>query len=325
MNRRQDSSSQSISKSMFSRKLNWLFWGNLAAALLHLASFVAALCVILITEKRIPVLVSTDFTTVTNDIVSVDSNVSVFNGIVWLIIAVPIITSLFHFLIVILRFVVFDFSILKTPTQAVRYANRCFQTYSQRPMSVFSSSFLLYYRNAIVLGVNPLRWLEYSISSSIMIIVISLLAGISNAFLLIAQAFLNIGLMVVGGFYFEVDNIGYRTFSGKSLRKVRWRFFLIGCLIFLIQWLPIFTYFFTAVSSSKDLPWFVYAVILVLFALFTLFAANALFHYLSIPLFKDFVKYEIYYIFLSFTAKFALDWILIVGVLSERNDLQVST
>jgi hypothetical protein len=35
-----------------------------------------------------------------------------------LIIAVPIITSLFHFLIVILRFVAFDFSILKNPTKA---------------------------------------------------------------------------------------------------------------------------------------------------------------------------------------------------------------
>ena len=169
-----------------------------------------------------------------------------------------------------------------------------------------------YYNDAVFRGGersgNPLRWLEYSITASLMIWVIMQLSGVTDLFtLLFLGVMCNVALQWMG--YIQ------EQLKGRSVAPT-----VVGWLIFAGQWAVVFSYFFTAITSPRPMdvervPWFVYSIVLGLFFLFSLFGAVQLSHLLEWPRFMAKPhNVEKAYIFLSFTAKLFLTWNLLIGM-----------
>jgi len=313
------------------KNVNKLFWGNVLAGCLHIVSFIAIVVVIVVVNNKTETLISTDFLREKGGFLIVDTRSYVREFVRYLVAVVPLITGLFH-----LGIAFFIIPSTKTKSKnglslAAR-VDRIFFDYMQNPryVTIFSKhlNVFTYYANVIALGINPLRWIEYCVTSSLMIVVIGNLSGISNIFTIVYIVVLNLALMYIGGNYFEQDNVGYQyplTRKGKKIRAVRWKFFVWGCLFYAAQWSAIFSYFITAALSSNEIPTYVYVVVIGMFGLFTLFAINPLLHYLSVfRWISDFTNYELVYIALSFISKFALDWTLIIGTVLVTRTLDVN-
>lgn len=316
-------------------------YSNLAAAFLHGISFIAALTVTLTASNRVRSLVSSDFVRGTSsssssgdDVLAIDLRVDTYQP-VWLVIPFPLITSLFHFFISVgIPYFRRGYRTLSSK-ENTRSGHLVYSLYRRSIGKVISFntvplSWFDYYLNVLSIGINPIRWIEYSITSSLMIVVISSLSGISNIFLLVFQAIpLNVALMWIGGNYFEQDNIGYALplfgKKRKQQRPVRWRFFIYGTLFFVAQWVAIFVYFFVAITTTDDVPVYVYLIVFGLFFNFSLFALNPFLHYLrAFGWISDFTNYELVFILLSFVSKFFLDWTLIIGSAVNTGDVEVS-
>lgn len=120
------------------------------------------------------------------------------------------------------------------------------------------------------------------------------------------------------GYLMEVLNLGF-----EETKKVNWVPTLIGFLVFIVQWVPIFGYFFAAVTSNPNVPWFVYVIVIGLFDLFLLFGLVMVLHYTNsksrfVRWFRDNYNNEKAYIILSFISKFFLDWSLIIGITTSQ-------
>lgn len=158
-------------------------------------------------------------------------------------------------------------------------------------------------------GINYARWIEYSISSSVMLIPIALLCGLSDLISLIMLVSLN-ALMNLLGLVMEKINLS------KDKDKIDWLPFNLGTFAGIIPWVGLFAYFFAALNSSSEaVPTFVYYIIFILFATFNIFPVNMYLQYRKIGPWKNYLFGEIVYIFLSLTAKSLLAWQVFGGTL----------
>jgi hypothetical protein len=82
-------------------------------------------------------------------------------------------------------------------------------------------------------GMNPYRWAEYSLSASIMMIVIAMLVGIYDIGSLIMIFSLN-ATMIFFGYVMEVHN--------QTTDKTNWSSFIFGCFAGFIPWVVIAIY-----------------------------------------------------------------------------------
>ena len=117
---------------------------------------------------------------------------------------------------------------------------------------------------------NLARWIEYSLSASLMIVVISLLVGIYDGVSLIMIFFLNI-MMILFGWMMELHN--------QTTQKTNWTSFLFGCLAGIIPWVAIGLYLFNAGEGDFKAPTFVYWIFLSIFIFFDIFAVNMILQY----------------------------------------------
>jgi len=155
-------------------------------------------------------------------------------------------------------------------------------------------------------GMNPYRWYEYSISSSIMIVLISTFVGVWELWSIVMIFALN-AMMIMFGYYMEVVN--------QKTEKTSWSAFIVGCISGGIPWVVIFAYFIAAITSTgTNPPAFVYLICLIYFAVFNVFALNMVLQYKGVGRWKDYLYGERVYIILSFVAKTALAWLVFVGI-----------
>ena len=163
------------------------------------------------------------------------------------------------------------------------------------------------YKRWISEGKNLFRWIEYSITSSLMIIVIALLCGIYDLSSLIMIAGLN-ACMILFGWMMEIHN--------QTTKKVNWTSFLFGCFAGIIPWVVMGLYFFNAIgSNSESVPTFVYFIFWSLFVFFNIFAINMVLQYKKVGKWKDYIYGEYAYITLSLVAKALLAWQVWAGTL----------
>lgn len=156
-------------------------------------------------------------------------------------------------------------------------------------------------------GINYLRWYEYAISASIMIVVIALLVGVYDIPTLLLMFAAN-AAMIFFGLLMELHN--------QSTGKTNWTSFVIGCVIGAVPWVVISLYLVAPASRSiGDVPTFVYAIYISLFIWFNLFAVNMVLQYRKIGPWRDYLFGERAYILLSLTAKSALAWQVFAGTL----------
>ncbi len=156
-------------------------------------------------------------------------------------------------------------------------------------------------------GMNPARFYEYALSSSLMIVLIGMLVGIND----LAAVMLIFGLnasMNLFGLLMEKHN--------QTTPKTDWTAFIFGCIAGIIPWIAITTYFLGAVNAGGAVkpPSFVYAIIPTLFVFFNSFAINMALQYKKVGPWKDYLFGERVYIILSLSAKTVLAWMIFSGV-----------
>ncbi len=159
------------------------------------------------------------------------------------------------------------------------------------------------YRAELLAGRNRFRWLEYSLSASVMIVLIAGIVGISDVAALLALFAVN-AAMILFGWLMETTN----TAGGR----VVWTPFVFGSIAGVTPWLCITIYI---ANANGDVPSFVYGILVSLFVLFNCFAVNQLLQYRANGRWCNYLYGERVYMWLSLIAKSALAWQIFVNVL----------
>ncbi|MBN2676950.1 MAG: heliorhodopsin HeR [Anaerolineaceae bacterium] len=157
-------------------------------------------------------------------------------------------------------------------------------------------------------GMNPARFYEYALSSSLMIVLIGMLVGIWDLGAMILMFGLN-AMMNLFGIMMELHN--------QTTTKTNWTAFIYGSVAGIIPWIVIVMYFLGSLGSSDAKPpAFVYAIIPTIFVFFNIFAINMVLQYKKVGRWKDYLYGERVYIILSLVAKTALAWQIFAGTLA---------
>jgi branched-subunit amino acid transport protein AzlD len=151
--------------------------------------------------------------------------------------------------------------------------------------------------------INYVRWYEYSLSASVMIVVIASLCGITDLVSLLGLFILTAGMNLFG-LVMELHN--------QSTAKTNWTAFIFGSIVGVVPWAAIILYF---VKSTPAPPTFVYAVVVSLLVLYAMFPLNMWLQYTRKGRWRNYVWGEYGYMFLSLTAKSLLAWQVFAGTL----------
>jgi hypothetical protein len=163
------------------------------------------------------------------------------------------------------------------------------------------------YRQDLKRGINPVRWYEYSLSASIMMVAIAMLAGVYDLSSLI-MIFTLTGLMNLLGLMMEVHN--------QTTKRTNWLSYNLGIIAGIVPWVVVGLYFMgAAIIADGTIPTFVYWIYGTIFLAFNSFALNMILQYKGIGKWKDYRQGERVYIILSIVAKTLLAWQVFAGTL----------
>ncbi len=150
---------------------------------------------------------------------------------------------------------------------------------------------------------NYARWIEYSLSSSVMIVLIAMVTGISDIAALVALFGVNVSMILFGLLQEKYEKPG-----GGMLP------FWLGCIAGITPWIAIGIYLVSPTSPTSP-PAFVYGIFVSLFVFFNCFALNQWLQYRRVGKWKDYLYGETVYITLSLVAKSLLAWQVFSGTL----------
>jgi hypothetical protein len=159
--------------------------------------------------------------------------------------------------------------------------------------------------------VNRARWTEYSISSSLMIVLIAMTTGIFDLMALIAIFGVNM-MMIFFGLVME-------AVSKPEDEKIYWWPFIFGSLAGAVPWIAIFIQVvYTNQNATGDgIPGFVYGIIASIFLFFNSFAVNMVLQYKRVGPWRSYLFGERVYLLLSLLAKSALAWQVFANTLVD--------
>ena len=162
------------------------------------------------------------------------------------------------------------------------------------------------YNKDLSLGMNKFRWVEYSLSASVMMVAIALLVGVYDSMSLV-MIFALTSVMNIMGLVMEIHN--------QTTQKTNWLSYYIGCVAGAIPWLVIVFYFWLGADNGSKAPTFVYWIFVSIFIFFNCFAVNMVLQYKKIGPWKNYIYGERVYIILSLVAKSLLAWQVFAGTL----------
>lgn len=163
-----------------------------------------------------------------------------------------------------------------------------------------------WYINNLRRGMNLARWVEYSFSSSLMIVVVALLVGVYDLSTLILLFALN-AMMILCGWLMEIHN--------QTTPRTDWTAFIFGCFAGVIPWIVVGLYLFNAGQGEFRAPTFVYWIYGSIFLFFNVFAVNMVLQYKKVGRWREYLYGEKAYIILSLVAKSLLAWQVWAGTL----------
>jgi hypothetical protein len=165
-----------------------------------------------------------------------------------------------------------------------------------------------WYESHLARGQNPIRWVEYAFSSSVMIVVIASLAGVQEVGTLIAIFGAN-AAMILFGWSMEIAN------EGRD--RPQWLHYIFGCIAGAVPWIVIFVTLLVSATEpgSAPIPAFVIAIFVTLFASFNVFAINQVLQYRKVGKWRDYLYGERAYMLFSLIAKSLLAWQVFFGTL----------
>jgi hypothetical protein len=152
------------------------------------------------------------------------------------------------------------------------------------------------YESDLRRGINRFRWVEYSFSATLMVLLIGFYSGITNITSVIAVAGAN-AAMILFGWIQERMNPPGRTSTTMMP-------FWFGTIAGIAPWIAIAV----QIIGSKTVPGFVYGIVIVQFVLFFSFGLNQWLQYRGIGKWTDYVYGEKAYLVLSLAAKSLLAW-----------------
>lgn len=153
-------------------------------------------------------------------------------------------------------------------------------------------------------GINRFRWVEYSVSATLMVILIGFYSGITSINAVIAVAGANAG-MILFGWLQELMNPPGR--SSTTMLP-----FWFGTIVGLAPWISVAF----NVAGSETVPGFVYGIVVVQAVLFFSFGLNQWLQYRGVGRWADYAYGEKAYLVLSLVAKSLLAWQIFAGSLA---------
>jgi hypothetical protein len=153
-------------------------------------------------------------------------------------------------------------------------------------------------------GINRFRWVEYSVSATLMVILIGFYCGLTGITTVIAVAGANVG-MILFGWVQERMNPPGRTATTMVP-------FWMGALVGIAPWVAIAV----NVAGADAVPGFVYGIVVVQFLFFSSFGLNQWLQYRGVGPWRDYGFGEQAYLALSLGAKSALAWQIFAGSLA---------
>ncbi|MGL5811089.1 MAG: heliorhodopsin HeR [Nocardioides sp.] len=154
-------------------------------------------------------------------------------------------------------------------------------------------------------GINRFRWVEYSVSATIMVLLIASYNGITGISAVIGIIGANVA-MIGFGWLQELMNPPGRT---RTTMLPFW----FGCVAGAAPWVAIVV----NTVGAEEIPGFVYGIIVSLFVFFMSFALNQWLQYREIGRWADYAFGEKAYLVLSLVAKSALAWQIFSGSLAS--------
>jgi hypothetical protein len=241
---------------------------NRTAGLLHLASFIAI--ILLANDASLPV--NATYMTEAPGTGSFSSPVQLFNlNIGYMVAAFLFLSAFFHFFI----------------TSGGNFAR---------------------YTDGLSKHINVYRWVEYSLSSSIMIIVILQLNGVTQISTLIAVFGVNVSMILFGWLQEKYTTPG----NGDLLP------FWFGCIAGVVPWIVVvFNLLHPNGPSEAKAPGFVIGIVISLFIMFNCFAIVQWKQYKAQGKWANYLYGERIYIVLSLVAKSLLAWQVFAGALAS--------
>ena len=171
---------------------------------------------------------------------------------------------------------------------------------------VASPQFFGRYSQGLAEQRNYFRWVEYSISSSVMIVLIAQVTGVADITALISIFGVNAAMILFGWLQEKYENPG----SGG------WLPFIFGCISGAVPWLALVFYVFAIGGPGEtSAPAFVYGVVFSIFLFFNSFALVQWLQYKKVGKWSDYLRGERTYITLSLVAKSALAWQIFANTL----------
>ena len=171
---------------------------------------------------------------------------------------------------------------------------------------VASPQFFGRYSAGIAAQRNYFRWVEYSISSSVMIVLIAQVTGVADISAIISIFGVNASMILFGWLQEKYETPG----NGG------WLPFIFGCIAGLVPWLVLLFYVFSIGGvSDTSAPAFVYGIVFTIFVFFNSFALVQWLQYKRVGKWSDYIRGERTYITLSLIAKSALAWQIFANTL----------
>ncbi len=171
---------------------------------------------------------------------------------------------------------------------------------------VASPQFFPRYSKGLATQRNYFRWVEYSISSSVMIVLIAQICGIADVAAIIAIFGVNASMILFGWLQEKYEQPG----NGG------WLPFIFGCITGIVPWVALVFYVFSiGGAGNTKAPAFVYGIVFSLFILFNTFAVVQFLQYKKVGKWSDYLRGEKTYITLSLVAKSALAWQIFASTL----------
>ena len=153
---------------------------------------------------------------------------------------------------------------------------------------------------------NYFRWVEYSISSSVMIVLIAQVTGVADIVALIALFGVNASMILFGWLQEKYENPG----NGG------WLPFIFGCIAGAVPWIALLFYVFSIGGEGEtSAPTFVYFIVFTIFAFFNSFALVQWLQYKKVGKWSNYLTGERTYITLTLLAKSALAWQIFANTL----------
>jgi len=160
------------------------------------------------------------------------------------------------------------------------------------------------YEQDLASGINRFRWVEYSFSATLMVILMASYAGITDITALVSIAGANVA-MILFGWLQERMNPPTRTTTTMMP-------FWFGTIAGLAPWVAIWT----NVVGAVTIPGFVYGIIVAEQLFFFSFGLNQWLQYKRVGRWADYLHGEKVYLVLSLAAKSVLAWQIFGGSLA---------